>query len=233
LFFCWLNAFCLLLFSPSVELVASIRVRWAELVSLAQAVDKSLLSIKSKFTQVTQTQVDQFRGEVQKLRSDFQGAGPAASGVSLDRGVELTAQYQKALSDFGRQRDELVLAQKLFNLSISPYPELVEIEADLQQLAAMFELYTQYKDMVTRWSEMLWSDLDITQLSTGIQTLTGKLKKGARRWKQYPAYRLIEEQIVGFQVCAGFLFFVCVDSHGRSTAGVDSPVAKPEERCAA
>ena len=89
--------------------------------------------------------MDDFHVEVQKLRETFSGAGPGAMGVSLDKGVELTTQYITELSNFNKRRDELVLAQKLFNLPMTSFPELVEMETDLEMLKQMYELYSEFK----------------------------------------------------------------------------------------
>lgn len=177
----------------------NIRTMWAELVQQAVSVDRSLEVVKSKFTRVTQGEVSTFVDEVRKLREEFAGQGPASDRVSLDRGVELTTQYLAQLQAFNKRRDDLVLAEKLFNLNITSYPELVEMEADLQQLAGMYELYTQFKEMKQRWSEMLWSDLDVNALTTGMANLTGKLKKGSRKWKTYGTYKMVESEIAAFQ----------------------------------
>lgn len=133
---------------PAVQLVHSLKKRWAELNDEARRVDKSLESVKRKFTEVTQTEVDDFHDEVQKFREAFIGSGPGTGGVVLDKGMEQTTQYITELANFNKRRDELVLAQKLFNLPLTSFPELVEMESDLELLRQMFELYSEFKARV-------------------------------------------------------------------------------------
>lgn len=63
----------------------------------------------------------------------------------MDYGLELVKKYQKELARYGKIRDELVLAEKLFNLAITSYPELLEIETELEGLAKIYSLYYDQK----------------------------------------------------------------------------------------
>ena len=56
-------------------------------------------------------------------------------------GVALLKEYQARYSEFEAQRGELTNAEKLFDLSITGYPHLVEVEKELKNSALVFELY--------------------------------------------------------------------------------------------
>jgi dynein heavy chain len=53
----------------------------------------------------------------------------------LSAGLEDLHKYEAALADALRQREALVLAEKLFNMPITAYPELAHLEADIRKLA--------------------------------------------------------------------------------------------------
>jgi hypothetical protein len=60
---------------------------------------------------------------------------------SLITGVALLKEYRTHYSEFEAQRGELTNAEKLFDLSITGYPHLLEVEKDLKNSALVFELY--------------------------------------------------------------------------------------------
>jgi dynein heavy chain len=117
----------------------------------------------------------------------------------MDYGLELVKKYQKELARYGKIRDELVLAEKLFNLPITSYPELLEIETELEGLAKIYSLYYDQKEAISRWANTLWSDLDIDALSKGIEDFVQKLKRFPADLKQYHPFAVVTEKINSFK----------------------------------
>ena len=56
-------------------------------------------------------------------------------------GVALLKEYQTMYLEFESQRAELTNAEKLFDLPITGYPNLMEVEKELKNSALVFELY--------------------------------------------------------------------------------------------
>ena len=56
-------------------------------------------------------------------------------------GVKLLKEYQALYCEFETQRGELTNAEKLFDLPITGYPNLLELEKELKNLALVFDLY--------------------------------------------------------------------------------------------
>jgi len=54
--------------------------------------------------------------------------GPGTPSVSLEEGTELLSASKDKIRSFNRIREENVLAEKLFNLPISKFPELIAME---------------------------------------------------------------------------------------------------------
>ena len=69
--------------------------------------------------------------------------GPGADNVGLDEGVELLNMSKDMNRKFNRRREEYVLAEKLFNLPISKFPELINME---EKNKTYEEIYSIYKD---------------------------------------------------------------------------------------
>ena len=56
-------------------------------------------------------------------------------------GVALLKEYQTLYAELETQRGELTNAEKLFDLPITGYPHLMEVEKELKNSALVFELY--------------------------------------------------------------------------------------------
>jgi len=70
-----------------------------------------------------------------------------------------------------------VLAEKLFNLPISKYPELIKMELDNNMYDEIYSIFKSHQSNVKEWSMMAWSKLDATQLSLGTEEKIKKVRK--------------------------------------------------------
>lgn len=59
----------------------------------------------------------------------------------ISPGVKLLKEYQAEYAQFEQQRQELTNAEKLFDLPITLYSDLSEVDRELKNLAKVFELY--------------------------------------------------------------------------------------------
>jgi dynein heavy chain, axonemal len=143
----------------------------------------------------------------------------------MDYGLELVKKYQKELQRYAKIRDGFVLAEKLFNLPITSYPELMEMESELEGeisyydvmtrhlpvtcqkyvkmtlvgLAKIYSLYYDQKEAINRWANTLWVDLDIESLSRGIEDFVHKLKRFPQELKNYRPYGIVTTLINSFK----------------------------------
>ena len=92
---------------------------WTTLVHDAKYAEIKLAPVKRKFTAVTVKQVDEFKLLVEQTKEAFDLEGPNHSSVSMDQGVVLMADYTKKLEEMNATREDLVLAQQLFNLDLT------------------------------------------------------------------------------------------------------------------
>ncbi len=99
---------------------------------------------------MTSQQDIEFRDQLTSLRKEFLDAGPGVSTVTLDKGVELLAEYKRKVNKLNKVKAELINAQNLFNLDVKPYPELHETIVNIEQLSKIYDLYTQFKDFQVR-----------------------------------------------------------------------------------
>jgi dynein heavy chain len=66
----------------------------------------------------------------------------------LDDGLRLIDYYKERIVELNRRKEELVLAEKLFNLDISNFPELVNIDVENKQLQPLYDLYRDVKTTI-------------------------------------------------------------------------------------
>ncbi len=172
---------------------------WEAMLQRAKQVDDALIPVKAKFTDSTLNQVKDCKYEIKKFKEDFQVSGPGAMDLDMDKGLQLLNEAKVVVTGFLNRRENLVRAEKLFNLTITSYPELFELENEVKELEKIYDLYTEVKDAITSWSKTLWSNLDINVLNKGIETFSNRLKKMPKELKQLPPYNVVAEKIMTFK----------------------------------
>lgn len=70
----------------------------------------------------------EFKKALAELYEQYKEGGPGSANTSLDDGLQLLEYYKEKTAQLNKKKEELVLAEKLFNLDISNFPELVSIE---------------------------------------------------------------------------------------------------------
>jgi dynein heavy chain len=97
--------------------------------------------------------------------------------VTLEEGVSRLDESKELNEQFNRKREEYVLAEKLFNLPISKYPELIKMEQDNFNYDEIYAIFKSHQSNVKEWSMMAWSKLDATQLIAGTEEKEKKVRK--------------------------------------------------------
>lgn len=59
------------------------------------------------------------------------------------------------------------MSEKLFNLDISSFPTLVEIEDDIRKIRPVYDFYYSMLNQIEEWSQILWLKLDYSILEQG------------------------------------------------------------------
>eukprot|EP00741_Cyanophora_paradoxa_P015322 tig00000194_g14791.t1 len=182
-----------------VRLADSIRANWEGLVAEARRVDEELIPVKDQFREVTIKQVRDFSISLGVLLRQFQETGPGVAGIDMDHGLELMTKYQNELLTRNKAREELVMAEKLFDLPITSYPDLVHLETEMRNLDGIYKLYADVKENIKSWSGMLWAELDISVLNKGMEALVLRLRKLPKEVRAMSVYKQVEEKINGFK----------------------------------
>ena len=138
------------------------------------------------------------------LHKQYKEEGPSAPGTNLDDGLRLIDYYKERLRELNRRKEELVLAEKLFNLDISTFPELVAIDVENKQLEPLYDLYRDVKGIIKEYSSMLWMKLEAESLKKIFDRLYLNMRK--KFSNAYPSgslgygvYTQLNDKIVAFR----------------------------------
>eukprot|EP01105_Mastigella_eilhardi_P016134 TRINITY_DN3695_c0_g1_i1.p1 TRINITY_DN3695_c0_g1~~TRINITY_DN3695_c0_g1_i1.p1 ORF type:complete len:4489 (-),score=1285.68 TRINITY_DN3695_c0_g1_i1:87-13553(-) len=182
-----------------LDLVSKLVGRWNELLVRAKTVDEGLIFVKARFTETTKRQVELFQKKVANVKRKFASEGPSATDITLDVGLERLEKFRKTIQRYLLIREELVLAEKLFSLPITSYPDLSSLECSVKGLNAVFELYVNFKQAITQWSSTLWSALDINALVGGVESFVNKLQRLPKEVHGTNPFHLLQEKIFSFR----------------------------------
>jgi len=94
------------------------------------------------------------------------------------------------------------LAEKLFNLPISKFPELIKMEEDNKKYDEIYTLYKDQQASVKEWSIMPWSKLDANILDGGADKFEKALRKLTQRLpnpESIPPFVKLKAVIEGFK----------------------------------
>ncbi|XP_053336632.1 dynein axonemal heavy chain 10 [Clarias gariepinus] len=160
-----------------LQLVANIQTLWKDLSTEAQRVDRSLGKVKKTFTKITLKQIEDYKQELSVFAESFSMHGPGAVGDNMEKGLAVMNAYEADLAKIDAGRQELVNAEKLFDLPITSYPELLKIQQDMRGLRRIYQIYEEQKAAKAKWSQTLWVDLDIQLLQDGIDGFIKDLRK--------------------------------------------------------
>eukprot|EP00062_Callorhinchus_milii_P021625 gi/632978548/ref/XP_007905975.1/ PREDICTED: dynein heavy chain 10, axonemal [Callorhinchus milii] len=155
----------------------NIRVIWDALFLESRKIDYRLGSVKKKFTRITTVQTKDFADQLAVFATKFHSEGPGAVGEDLDQGLEILVKFEAEVLVFEKNRQELANAEKLFDLNITLYPDLLNIQKQMKGLRQIYDIYKMQKIAKEEWSQTLWVDLNVQLLQEGIEGLLKSFRK--------------------------------------------------------
>ncbi|XP_012518857.1 PREDICTED: dynein heavy chain 10, axonemal [Propithecus coquereli] len=159
------------------ELVENIESMWSSLFNESVNVEHALGGIKRTFTEITRGEIANYRILIEEFSKRFYSEGPGSVGEDLDKGVELLGEFERELAKHEKNRQELANAEKLFDLPITMYPELLKVQKEMSGLKMIYELYGGLKIAKEEWSQTLWANLNVQFLQEGIEGFLKALRK--------------------------------------------------------
>ncbi len=84
------------------EAVDHLSDTWSQLLSDAHRRDAGLVAVKSKFTEITRTQIVTFQADLKRMRARFELAGPGTADCDLDEGLERMKNFRQEIRELVR-----------------------------------------------------------------------------------------------------------------------------------
>ncbi|KAH7817501.1 dynein haevy chain 5, inner dynein arm 1 alpha [Monocercomonoides exilis] len=157
----------------------SLPQKWQALMEEVETVKKQLNTIKKNFSKETQKDVEKFRGDLEEFAKGFEQAALqfTREGADLDAAAEEVANFQQKLMNFKAEREQLLEAERMFDLPMSQYPVMKEMELRLAGLNRIYDLHKEVKQSIDQWSGIRWEDLHIDELTQSIDAYKLRMKR--------------------------------------------------------
>ncbi|KAK2902109.1 hypothetical protein Q8A73_011855 [Channa argus] len=182
-----------------LEVVAKIDQIWSDLFAESRQVDRGLTDVKKSFTQITKEKSEEFKQELSIFAESFHMHGPGAVGDDLDKGLTIMESYEKDLAKILGGRQELANAEKLLDLPVTMYPDVISIQKEMQGLRQTYGIYKAYKDAKAEWSQTLWMDLNIQVLQEGAEGFIKSLRQLPKDVRALPVAFFLEGRMKEFK----------------------------------
>jgi len=144
--------------------VNNLMINWEELIEFADKKDFEVNDFKKNFAEVTKNDVAAFKIKINAEYETYNQRGPGSFSVSLEEGAQLLNASKEQIRKFNKEREENVLAEKLFNLPISKFPELVTMEEKNKKYDQIYSIFNEYQSQMKDFSLMSWAKLDANSL---------------------------------------------------------------------
>lgn len=181
------------------ELVACISQMWSDLFIEARQVDRSLKDVKKSFTVITKENIEEFKQELFVFAESFNMHGPGAVGDDLEKGLAIMGKYKADLAKIVAGQQEITNAEKLLDLSVTTFPEVLNIKNDMNGLRQIYDIYKAQQDAKTQWSQTLWIDLDIQLLQQGIEGFIKRLRLLPKEVRAMPVAFFLDGRMKEFR----------------------------------
>ncbi|XP_010134250.1 PREDICTED: dynein heavy chain 10, axonemal, partial [Buceros rhinoceros silvestris] len=181
------------------EMANNIREKWETLFFEASEVDHNLGGIKRTFAEITQQQIEDYSKEVEDFFHKFITEGPGAVGENLDKGLELLAISEKEVEKLEKVHQKLGSIEKLFDLPVRAYPDLIKAQNDLKGLKQIYEIYELQRAAKKEWSQTLWINLNVQLLQEGIEGFLKAFRKLPKQVRSMPVAFHLETKMKAFR----------------------------------
>ncbi|CAD5121743.1 DgyrCDS10220 [Dimorphilus gyrociliatus] len=166
---------------------------WEELLEHSKGINRKMITVKYKFRKITRERTRKFLVEVHSFTIKFDRKGPNSIQYNLDEGLNLLNIYKKEFDDLEKRKLEIVKEEKLFDLKISNFQILINLEKKIGNLLKIFHLYIELKRLDEIWSKILWIDLNLQSFSDNLFNIIKKFKQLSENIKQLnPSRKLLK-----------------------------------------
>lgn len=84
--------------------VDSLMINWEELIEFAERQDEEVKGFKKNFSEVTVSEVEQFKEQISKEFGQYMSRGPGTIGIPLEEGQQLLNASKATIAEMNKQR---------------------------------------------------------------------------------------------------------------------------------
>ena len=182
--------------------VDTLMLNWQELIEFADKQDNHVKGFKKNFSEVTKQDVESFKEAIRKEWESYKARGPGTTGVSLEDGMALLNDSKAKIVEFNKTRIANVQAERLFNLEISKYPQLVEMEEDNKKYDEIYHIFDDFSKKIQEFGTTTFSKLDAKLLMETADKFFKDINRLANKkpiLETMPPFLQLKERITGFR----------------------------------
>jgi dynein heavy chain, axonemal len=156
------------LFRSDRSTIQCLPLRFEQLTVRSRLVQRRLKSIRTRFRDITQYDIDLFQSVVNEFIERFDRYGPQTLSNDLVRIVSIVEQYEHELDQLEQRKCHFNVIMKHFQMPWINYVELVRVRCCLVDFRRLIHVYDEFKRKEQCWSTILWTDVDMNRFMADV-----------------------------------------------------------------
>ncbi|XP_017684619.1 PREDICTED: dynein heavy chain 5, axonemal isoform X3 [Lepidothrix coronata] len=200
-----LNKYDLLVAKEETEKVDTLHYTWEKLLIRANEVQNELVALQPNFRGELISTVKTFTEDCAQFYSDYDQNGPLVVGLKPREASDRLTMFQNRFDNLFRKYITCTGGEDLFGLPVTQYPQLLEIQKQLNMLQKLYKLYNSVIDTISGYYDILWSELDIEKINSELLEFQKRCRKLPRAVKEWQAFFDLKKTIEDFSECCPLL----------------------------
>ncbi|XP_032555846.1 dynein heavy chain 5, axonemal isoform X2 [Chiroxiphia lanceolata] len=200
-----LNKYDLLVAKEETEKVDTLHYTWEKLLIRANEVQNELVALQPNFRGELISAVKTFTEDCAQFYSDYDQNGPLVVGLKPREASDRLTMFQNRFDNLFRKYITCTGGEDLFGLPVTQYPQLLEIQKQLNMLQKLYKLYNSVIDTISGYYDILWSELDIEKINSELLEFQKRCRKLPRAVKEWQAFFDLKKTIEDFSECCPLL----------------------------
>ncbi|XP_027537399.1 dynein heavy chain 5, axonemal isoform X11 [Neopelma chrysocephalum] len=200
-----LNKYDLLVAKEETEKVDTLHYTWEKLLIRANEVQNELVALQPNFRGELISAVKTFTEDCAQFYLDYDQNGPLVVGLKPREASDRLTMFQNRFDNLFRKYITCTDGEDLFGLPVTQYPQLLEIQKQLNMLQKLYKLYNSVIDTISGYCDILWSELDIEKINSELLEFQNRCRKLPRAVKEWQAFFDLKKTIEDFSECCPLL----------------------------
>ena len=172
---------------------------WTRLQEKADITDSNLEETKEKFALETQKQVEEFRASIGKYRDHVFETGPGVKKMELSEAIGAFNTEKVKYESMKSKRAKILVAEKLFQLPVSAYAEIPDLDRHFKGLTEIFHINADVTNKIAEWADTLWDNISLQEMTTWTENTLKKLEALPIEWKRLLPKDYVFERLVAIK----------------------------------